>query len=219
MAFPALAIAVSSTSSTFRRDLLDLGLASETAEHGLLRLVFGASPSRAKALPGGWVPSVAAALVHYGLSMSRVVGLLGLVFAAGLGTGATSLAGLALGGLLLVGSALVHELGHVVAYRLAGGPGAPAIAVAKGMKCHLVRRRLSPRRDLLVAAAGPLAPGLLVLPAVPLVWIAPLAFAAWIAIALGHALCALCPVGDGLTIWVALAQLRRERRAAADTRT
>ncbi|MDQ4502772.1 hypothetical protein [Sinomonas sp. ASV322] len=214
MAFPPLGIAVTQTSPTFRHDLLELGLASENRKRAPLGSVFGTSLSRATVLPSGWRSSVAVALSHYARAMFRVFVLLGLVLVAGLGTGLTSLAGLALAGFFLACSILVHELGHVAAYRLLGGSMAPGIAVAKGMRCHLVRRGLPPWRDLLVAAAGPLAPGFLVPFLVPFLWVAPLTCGAWLAIALGHALCALWPVGDGVTIWGAVAQLSRRRRAA-----
>ncbi|KHL01149.1 hypothetical protein LK10_17040 [Sinomonas humi] len=148
--------------------------------------------------------------------MSLVIGVV---------TGLHSLVAVATGGLLFALAVLVHEAGHVVAYRALAPLDAPAIFVVRGMRCHLVRMRLVPVSDGAVALAGPLAPAAMAIFFVPLLfadrvapWL-PLVCFAWLALALSHALCAALPFGDGTTIresW-SLARAERSTRQRSST--
>lgn len=102
---------------------------------------------------------------------------------------------------LVLLSVLVHELGHLVAYRILTGPDAPVILSCVDYRAFTVRRGLDPRADAVVSAAGPLAPGALTLAVLPLAAtpIGPLLapeLAAGIILGLAHLGGFLLPGGD-----------------------
>jgi hypothetical protein len=88
----------------------------------------------------------------------------------------------------------VHELGHVIAFRALAPSGSPVRVWWSGMNAGLVRRPLSPRRDVAVTLAGPSSPLLLVLVLWPLMGIAELI--AFSIVGIGHALSLFLPGGD-----------------------
>jgi Cu/Ag efflux pump CusA len=162
------------------------------------------------------------AAVHWAKGQFRWLVLVSASVAVGLSTGLFSLVALALAWGLFAVAVLVHELGHIVAYRALAPDDAPAIFVIRGMRCHVVRKRLTPASDIVVALAGPLAPGIIAVFLIPLLfapllWVdavapwAPLAFAAWLALAASHALCVALPFGDGATIREGWLLARAER--------
>jgi hypothetical protein len=165
----------------------------------------------AKTLPAGVCAAALASLRHFGAGMGLYLGVLGGALPVGIATGYLGLAAVAIMGLVLLGSVLVHELGHVLAYRLLFGRRAPAVLVVRGASCRLVRLSGPRTSDALVIAAGPLAP---VVAAVPLWFLFPHAPALVILatlVAIGHVVGLLIPVGDG----AALRELARHDAANA----
>lgn len=207
---PSLGIEASRSSKDFRQTLLELGLASEAGSN-VWRWLFGAATSRARLLPDGW-PAVHAALIHCLTGMSRWAALAFVSSALGFAAGLSSLIALAAGCLLFFAAVLVHEIGHVVAYRALAPRDSPGIMVTRGLRCHLVRKTLAPNADIAVALAGPVAPAIAGSFLIPVATRAPLVFWAWAALALSHAACAALPFGDGETIRDSWRRARGERR-------
>lgn len=144
-------------------------------------------------------PGLPRALVHVALALARVGGLLAAALAA-------LTAGFALLGhpviahgvailLLALIAAGVHELGHVVAYRLIA-PGGRAAFRPAGWTVALVRERLPPAADRLVTAAGPCAPVLLVVAAAPLAPVFPAEAVAAAVVAVAHLSSLVLPTAD-----------------------
>jgi hypothetical protein len=129
-------------------------------------------------------------------------------FAAGL----SSVIALAAGALLFAAAILVHEIGHVLAYRALAPRDSPGIMVTRGLRCHLVRKTLTAKADLAVALAGPMAPAVVGAFLLPVAAWVPLVFWAWAALALSHAACAALPFGDGETIRDSWRRARDGRR-------
>lgn len=103
-------------------------------------------------------------------------------------------------GLLVLLATIVHEAGHAVIFRALAGPAPPALLVGRGLLMHLVRPVLTPRRDLAVIVAGPLAPTVAGLLAAPLLVHQPYAGLVWTVVAVVHALALLLPIGDGANL-------------------
>lgn len=213
---PAMGIEVPRSSPRCDQDLLELGLASEAPGGGLGRRLFGPSPSLARSMPQGISSAASAAAAHWAKGQLRWAAVASASVVVGLLTGLLSLVAFAFVWALFAAAVLVHEVGHVVAYRALAPPDAPAILVVRGTRCHLVRLRLTPFADVAVALAGPLAPCIVAVPLVALLWAdgagpwAPLTFWAWCALALSHAVCAALPFGDGATIREGLRLARRK---------
>lgn len=186
---------------------LELGLISERIS------VLGSSASapflwpfakRARWLPRSASRALIASVAHNAqgmvLAITTSMGICTWAFVesnVGLGT-------VAVGSSLGLLSILVHEAGHAVAFRLLSQPGTPAILVNSGLRCHLVRRPLTRKRELAVVLAGPLAP-LLTSPALLASWsLAPPLVIGWLILAAGHAVSVVVPVGDGANFWTAL---------------
>ncbi|WP_138419347.1 hypothetical protein [Sinomonas gamaensis] len=132
--------------------------------------------------------------------MSRCAALALVSSVVGIAAGLSSLIAIAAGGLLFSAAILVHELGHVLAYRALAPADSPGIMVTCGIRCHLVRKTLTPKADLAVALAGPVAPAIAGAFLIPFAAWVPLVLWAWAALALSHAVCAALPFGDGETI-------------------
>lgn len=126
---------------------------------------------------------------------------------AGWLTGFGSLTATGLVVAMIVLSVVVHELGHVVAFRLLSS--APAWLVTTATSAALVRPRHP--REWMVVLAGPLAPLALAAAAAPVVAFSPPSWWGWLAIAAGHLLSLAFPVGDGESL---RAVLRRTRWCA-----
>ena len=165
----------------------------------------------AKALPAGIVAAALASLGHFGAGMGLLLGALGGALVIGIATGYLGLAAVSIMGLVLLCSVLVHELGHVLAYRILIGRRAPAVLVVRGASCRLVRLAGARARDAAVVVAGSLAPVVAALPLWFLFAQAPALVILTTLVALGHVVGLVIPVGDG----AALRELAR--RDAATT--
>jgi hypothetical protein len=183
-----------------RELILSTGLASGPFT-GHLLLDHVGPVSRAARLRSGVVRAACHAAGHFiGTGWSHWL-LLGVVLAIASAVHNVAVAALALASGAVLLSFVVHELGHVLAYRVLAGEDAPAHLVARGLSFHLVRRRLPPTRDVAVIVSGPGAPAALsivlapaLLPVSPVTW--------WVTAALGagHLLALLLPAGDGRTL-------------------
>lgn len=142
--------------------------------------------SRAELLPGSRVGAAIYSLSHNALGMVRWwVAVVGLCLA---GRMAPLPSLLALGGFLgiFLISVLVHELGDVVCDRFLATPGAYGILVSSGIKCYLVRPSLGHGLDRWVSAAGPMAPMVVGVVALPLLSVFPFFFWGWAGVAVGR---------------------------------
>ena len=165
----------------------------------------------AKPLPAGVVAAALASVRHFGAGMGLILGGFCGALVIGIATGSLGLAALAIMGLVLLGSVLVHEVGHVLAYRILIGRRAPAVLVVRGASCRLVRLSGARASDAVVIAAGSLAPVLAALPLWSLFAHAPALVILATLVALGHVVGLLIPVGDG----AALRELARHDAANA----
>ena len=172
------------------------GMAGRERRARLLRLVV----TRSVDLPAGILPAVVTSLSVHARGSIPAATMAGLAAAVGLLTGflGVTASGIALAA--LAASVIVHETGHVVVYRLVAPAEAWGTIVRGAAAGHLVRMPLGARADVLVACGGAgavVAGTLLFLPLAPA---SPLVPVLWGAIAGGHALSLLVPVGDGATI-------------------
>jgi hypothetical protein len=157
------------------------------------------------ALPSGVLAATASVAVRVlrGLWAGASVGVLAVVL--GVPMQATVMWGAGVLVLAVVPSIVVHEVGHVIAYRLLCGRAAPALLVVRGIDVRLIRRAGRRRHDAVIAASG----GLAVLASAALVVPATLGSLpgvalVWMFVGLGHVAALAVPVGDGLTLWRAL---------------
>ena len=195
-------------------DALDLGLCSDELWLRAGRWSCRLPPwttSRAVPMPSGVLRAAAGALRHFSSGMGLVLVTGAGTLALGVLTGARALVALAVAVLLLLCSVLVHEIGHVLAYRLAIGRAAPAALVVRGLHCRVVRLRGGRRADASVVLAGSLAPVLAAAPVWLLAGWAPALPLSATLIALGHVAGLLLPVGDGASLREILRSRRRAR--------
>jgi hypothetical protein len=200
-----LGVYVSRGHPHLRTELLDSGLASEIAAP------WWRCRSRAVALKRGVVSGGIGSLVHNTRGMAIPLGLCMVVSVVAGVLGHVGLAGIAIAGLILASSVLVHELGHVVALRMLA-PGSPAIMVSRGVHCHLVRKALCGWREITIVLSGPFAPALLSPLLLPWATVSPFLFWGWAAASVGHAVMPLFPVGDGSNLRSALTGHRSANR-------
>jgi biotin transporter BioY len=132
--------------------LLEFGFASQK------KMTLAASRSRAKILKISVVEAVIQSFVHNLLGMKRwaVATVVLFVLATVLGLPSFTAIGIAL--LLFFASILVHEAGHVAAFRLVSTAGHVGVLVSRGARCYLVRGVLSRRHEALITISGPIAP-------------------------------------------------------------
>jgi len=148
-----------------------------------------------RALPPGLGPALARALGVIARADGAVLAGLALLVAITAATGLPVVAhGIALIALVLLATA-VHELGHLVAYRMLA-PHGRAVFAYDGMRGALTREPLPRRRDRAVTAAGPLAPLVLALCATPLAALFPAEVVGAGIIAVGHLLGLALPTAD-----------------------
>lgn len=199
--FDELGCAVSRGEADYRRLLLDTGLATERPRFQPAWLSdLLADRSRAAILESSLVRSGLQSIGHNAVGMVRwwllVIGLVAIGQIARL----QSIVAVGLALTLFLISVLVHEAGHVVAYRLVAAEGAIGVLVSSGARCQLVRPVLAPADDRWVIVAGALAPLIVAVASTPVAYVLPLLFWSWLAVALGHAACLLIPVGDGANL-------------------
>lgn len=156
--------------------------------------------SRSRQLPHGALAAAVACVSHFGSGMSLILAALGLTLAVGVVGGSLALVALATFGLVLCGSILVHELGHVLAYRILMGATAPAVLVVRGASCRVLRRRGPRGADLSVVLAGSAAPVAAAICSWPLLPLAPSAVFLGALVAVGHVVGLVLPFGDGAAL-------------------
>lgn len=146
-------------------------------------------------LPVGLGRALGAAVVAFARTHGIVIGVLAALVAGaavlGLAVVAHGIALLALGLLATV----VHELGHVAAYRMLS-PRAPAVLESELLRAALHREPLTPRADRAVTLAGPLAPLLIVAALVPFAGALPAELVGAAVVAVAHAASMLLPTAD-----------------------
>ncbi|MGG7464946.1 hypothetical protein [Plantibacter sp. YIM 135347] len=155
---------------------------------------------RTELLPPKLLPALALSISHNAKGMTAELSASAALIAGGL---LLSLgAFIALGSMLLMFllSVLTHEAGHVAAYRIITGPETPAYLVRRGIQSHLVRLPLPRRPDRAVIIAGPASPLFIAALLLPIAWVFPVPYFAWLAIALGHFVLLVAPIGDGANL-------------------
>lgn len=196
-----------------RCDDLALDLDSDSARwHGLVstdvgirlgqRIVwlpslFSASGRR---VPHGIVRGLLGAAAHYAIGMMPIVSLLAILVPLSFLSGSALFSWLGITAAILLLSTIVHEAGHLLAYRALMGTKAPAIAVASGANCRIVRLRGSSSKDVVVLLSGPLAPLIVSAAFIPWWSFAPGLVLFAVMIGIGHASTAALPFGDGAAI-------------------
>ncbi len=156
--------------------------------------------TRSRRLPAGVLPAAVMCLRHFATGMGLIGAVLATALVVGVCAGSLAAIALALAGFALIGSVLVHELGHVVAYRILIGRTAPAVLTVRGASCRVIRLAGRPSSDAWVVLAGPLAPLVVALSSWPLFALAPSAVLLVTLIAIGHVVGLVLPVGDGVTL-------------------
>jgi hypothetical protein len=179
------------------------GLASDSIVVGIGSWRFRLPPwftRRGRLLPpgSGYAAMVALGQTAAGMSLGLFPAMLGL--GTGLAVGLAALTSLSGGALIMMVSVLVHEVGHVVAYRLLMGREAPAVLVTRGPSSYLVRRRGEWGKDFAVVVSGAVAPSLVGLASLPLLWHFPFLAVIAAATAAGHVIALGFPVGDGASL-------------------
>ena len=146
-------------------------------------------------LPHGLGPGLRCALALFARTHGLVIGALllltGVAALLGFVVAAHGVALLALG----LFATVVHELGHITAYRLATSSG-EAIVECDGLRAALHRMPLTRRADRAVTAAGPLAPLLLAAAFAPLAAVLPAEAVAAVLVAIAHAASLGLPSAD-----------------------
>lgn len=195
---------------------LELGLISErlAARNDMLSL--GLSwpfCKRSRPLPDSKLAAVYASLIHNAQSMllSIIVAIASTVFGLVFSSLIATIIGIAY--MQVLASILVHEAAHALTYRFCSLPGDPAILVADGFRCHIVRLPLRRWRECAVVVSGPLSPLVLLVVFIPFAEVAPLACLGWLCTSVGHAVSLLVPVGDGRNLY----QVIRSWRKAANS--
>lgn len=167
---------------------------------GQLRLPIALPQYRSRRLPEGVARGALHSIGHNiaGMKMGAAseIGLIALALVTKSGAFVALACVLA----MFLVSVVVHEAGHVVAYRLFSTAG-PGYLVRSGVRCYLIRPVLPRIADRWVIAAGPIAPLAVAILCIPVMLYAPIPYLAWLAIALGHALTLALPAGDGANFW------------------
>ena len=200
------------------RDALELGLVSHRAELsvGARRVPLPPWLTAASiALPPGVGRAMLGTLRHQATGMAPLLGASVAALVVGVATASLGLGGVAGLALALLVSVLVHELGHVVAYRVLFGATAPAFVVVRGAACHVVRRADDSRADVAVVVAGGAAPVVVVLAALPLAAAAPYPVLLGALVAVGHLAALALPFGDGASLRTIAAARRGRTRPGA----
>lgn len=112
--------------------------------------------------------------------------------------------------LLIPVSILVHELGHIVAFRILA-PTTPGLFVMTRISPRLVRPEIAPVKDIAVSLAGPCAPVLVLGFASPFVFQSPAEFIAFAILAVSHIMFIFMPHGDGAALRSAKNRMQESR--------
>ncbi len=151
-------------------------------------------------IPHGVALGAIGALLHFAAGMSLFFVILVATASIGSFLGLPLLSAAAALVAIVLLSILVHEAGHVVAYRILMGAEAPAIAVVKGASCRVIRLRGRPNADALVALAGPIAPIMASAVFLPFWNLAPPLIGFAVLVGIGHVVSVALPFGDGATV-------------------
>jgi len=153
------------------------------------------TPARRR-LPVGLGRGLGAAIAVFARTHGVVIGALAVLVAGAAALGLVVVAhGVALLALGLLAT-VVHELGHVTAYRLLSPRGA-AVLESELLRAALHRESLTRRADRAVTLAGPLAPLLVVVAAlVPFAGVLPAELVGAAVVAVAHAASLLLPTAD-----------------------
>lgn len=160
-------------------------------------------------LPAGCGRAVRASITHNVAGMAPLLALALAAVAIGIVAAVTALLAVGTVALVCLCSVLIHEAGHVAAFRIVLPRDAPGILVVRGPSCHLVRPSGGPSRDAAIVAAGAAAPVLIAAMLLPVATLAPLPVVFAVLVALAHAAALLIPVGDGAALRAALRARRR----------
>jgi hypothetical protein len=188
----------------------DLGLVSTCLSVGGTRWRMRIPPwlhPLARPLPAGALAATTASIAHNAAGMSLFLVVAAGALTAGWASGSIALTGLATATVVVLISVLVHEAGHVIAYRLLMPRDAPGILVVRGLSCHLVRAAGGHGRDAGIVLAGAIGPVVAAAALVPLYSVASFVVAFAILVAVAHVALLAIPIGDG----AALRDLRRAR--------
>lgn len=152
------------------------------------------TPARRR-LPVGLGRGLGAAIAVFARTHGVVIGALAVLVAGAAALGLVVVAhGVALLALGLLAT-VVHELGHVTAYRLLSPRGA-AVLESELLRAALHRESLTRRADRAVTLAGPLAPLLVVAALVPFAGVLPAELVGAAVVAVAHAASLLLPTAD-----------------------
>lgn len=154
----------------------------------------------ARPLPPGVLAAAKASIVLNTRGMSLFLLFAASASVAGWLSGSIVLTGLAAAAFVILVSVLVHEVGHVIAYRLLMPRDAPAILVVRGLSCHLVRSTGGPGRDAVIVLAGAIAPVVAAATLLPLYNLASFVVAFALLVALAHVAVLAIPIGDGAAL-------------------
>ena len=198
-----LALSIPLSTDDVRRVVLESGMASDGPRGwifaGAFRVRYRCAPLRK-----GLTSAVVHCVSHYAASLLPVAAAIAGLMLIGIAADLPSLIAISLLVVMLMISVVVHEVGHVVVFRLVAGAETTAHMVVRGISFSLVRRPLERNREILVVIAGPLAPLALAVLAVPLSSVGPLLWWAWLVFGGGHALTLLFPQGDGANLRLAV---------------
>lgn len=195
--FAEAGIFVSSHHPRLRSELLDAGFASEIS-----------SPWwRSRSFAIVLAPDVSAAplrsLIHNLRGMLRTIIILVFLTTLSITFNNVGTLGICIAAAIFLASILLHEAGHVFAFRFVA-PRRYAILVSAGLRCHMVRPALEGWREITVVIAGPIAPMLPTIGFLLYARSATFVVYVWGAIALGHVLLLLIPIGDGANLHLAI---------------
>jgi hypothetical protein len=167
--------------------------------------------SAARPLPASPGRAVLTSIIHNAAGMAPLLALALGAAVLGAGLGSPALVAVGTVAMVCLCSVLVHEAGHVLAFRLLLPRDAPAILVVRGVSCRLVRPSGGTVRDAVVVCAGAAGPLLIAVLLLPAITLAPLLVSFAAMVALAHAAALLIPVGDGAALRDAAREGRRSQ--------
>ena len=206
----SLGLSVRKNIDNLNRVLLDNGLASQSRYQWSISRIWTSS-TYSQPLQEGGPKAAAQAAAFFFLGMTRWWLIAAALALLAVVSGILSFFALAIALTLLLLSVVIHELGHVVAFRAFARPSSTAYVVSRGFNCSLIRRAIPNSAELLIVTAGPIAPLLFSFAFLPFLIGPVYVFWFWLALSAGHVMSLFIPVGDGLNFILAL---RRKRTRA-----